>query len=232
MPRPISVYVYPSASDLQSALQLSGMPNVAGYAQPDLGVVMVSIPNGPEKTLELERQIPHELAHLLLYQVGDENYDRLPGWLVEGLASLAELFTNPDYARVLESAKANGALLPIASLCGTFPDNPEGNYLAYAEAASFTRYIHQRYGTTSLQALIQAYSNGLGCQEAVESVLGQSLDILETEWQVNQLEMDLEAKGWQNLVPYLVLLGLILAVPLVIWIQFRAKRHVTTGASS
>jgi len=224
-PSPLKIYVYASPADLQSALLLGGQSWVAGYASPDLGVVVVSAPPGPEQKLELERQIPHELTHVLLYQATGENYSRLPAWLIEGLASISELYINSDYERAIQVAKEKDNLLPMSSLCGSFPQSASGNFLAYAQAASFTRFLHKHYGTSGLQSLVQGYTNGLGCDEGVQAIFGLPLNTLETRWRQESLEMNTGLIALQNLFPYLALLAVMGLAPLItIVIRGRLKR--------
>ncbi|HVN54108.1 MAG TPA: peptidase MA family metallohydrolase [Anaerolineaceae bacterium] len=220
-PRNLKIYVYSSASELQKALQLGGQPWVAGYANPDLGAVMVSIHPGPEQKLELERQIPHELTHVLLYQATGLGYSSLPTWFNEGLASLAELYANPDYTRALDVAREKYALLPITSLCGSFPQDASGNFLAYAEAASFTRFLQKTYGTSGLNKLLSSYANGLGCDDGMRAAFGSSLREMETRWQNETLGINISAVVFNNLLPYLILLFLILLIPFAAGLRSR-----------
>jgi hypothetical protein len=60
LPGKTGIYVYDNVEAMQSALQPTSQTWVAGHADPDLGVVLVSLPPGPEQHLEMERQIPHE----------------------------------------------------------------------------------------------------------------------------------------------------------------------------
>lgn len=103
----INIYVYPSASELQATLLMSGQSWVAGHADPDLGISVVSLPAGPDQRLEAERQIPHELMHIALYQFLGPGYENLPAWLKEGLPSITELYPNPDFQILLENAYQN-----------------------------------------------------------------------------------------------------------------------------
>ena len=131
---PIAVYIYASAADVQNTLNLGGYNWTGGHASPDIGVVFVSIAPGETQAVEMERQIPHELAHVLLYRLTGPAYANVPSWLLEGIASEAERFPNANYAQALNLAAANKAMLPIPALCGPFPADASGASLAYAES--------------------------------------------------------------------------------------------------
>nr|HMN62415.1 peptidase MA family metallohydrolase [Anaerolinea sp.] len=103
----VRVYIYNTANDFKGALPGS-QPWIAGQSAPDLGVILLTIPVGPEEQLQLERQLPHELMHVVLYQLAGEKTANLPAWLVEGLASTAEIYPNPDYASTLNTSAAEG----------------------------------------------------------------------------------------------------------------------------
>jgi Peptidase MA superfamily len=211
----IKIYIYNSASDLQSALQIGQQSWVAGETSPDLRVVLISIPTGPDQNLEMERQIPHEITHVLQYQVAGPAYQQLPTWLVEGTASIAELYPDPDYQVALNKASAAGTLLPIETLCASFPRDASNAYLAYAESASFVRMIHENYGSSGIQSLMKKYQDGMGCNEGATAALGSSLQQLQLVWKQEMLGVDSRAVAWQNMLPYLVILLLLLAVALV-----------------
>ena len=210
----IHIYAYDSAKELQSALQLSGQDWVAGHADPDLGVVLVSLPPGPEQQLEMERQIPHELMHVLMYQTAGAAYERLPVWLNEGLASITELYPNPDYYTILNNAYEEDDLLPINSLCEVFPQDSSEVLLAYAESASFTRYLYNQYGMPGLENLIAHYADGLDCQHGAEQALGSTLTQLETQWRRETFNEDPHITVIENLLPWVLLLLFIVGLPL------------------
>ncbi len=211
---PIDIYIYATSADLQSALDLSGQSWLAAQASPDLGVVMVSIMPGPEQSIDMERQIPHELAHVLLYQSTGAAYDRLPKWMREGIASLAELYPNADYVTVLGAANRSKALIPLTELCAAFPLDASRAFLAYAESSSFTRYIHENYGVTGLQALIVAYADGLDCENGAIRALGVPLSQLDRQWRQSALGENMILAAVLTMLPYLIVAGLVLGVPL------------------
>ncbi len=209
----VEVYIYASPVDLQGALALGGEDWQAGHASPDLGVVMVAIPPGPSQALQMDQLIPHELAHVVLYQGLGRDYANLPVWFSEGVASLAERFPNPEYERALSLASQENSLLPLADLCTTFPSDQARAFLAYAEADSFTRYLRERHGNMGLSALAIAYTDELDCEQGAERGLGKPLSQLEREWREEALGENLAGVAARNLLPYNLALGIILAVP-------------------
>ncbi len=229
---PVDIYVYASAADVQSALGLGGMSWVGGDASPDLGVVMVSVAPGDQQDVELGRQIPHELAHVLLYRMTGPAYGNLPAWLREGLASLVEGFPNADDAQVLIIASQNKALIPMTDLCGLFPQDASGASLAYAESASFTRYLHDTYGTSGLQALIRAYADGLDCDQGAARAVGMPVGQLDLRWQQAVLGRKVGGLAFESLLPYLVVLLVVLLVPAWFILQaFRRKEGYGSNQS-
>ena len=65
--------------------------------------------------------------------------------------------------------------MPIADICDAFPLDASRAYLAYAKSQSFVRFLRDTYGTASLQALVSAYADGLGCEQGVTRALNTSL---------------------------------------------------------
>lgn len=181
-PPEVNIYVYSSSEELQATRRLSRREGVAGHAEVDLGVMVVSLPNLPERRLEAERQVPHELMHILLYQAIDRGYENIPAWLNEGLASINELYPTPDYQIVLESAYAQNSLIPISDLCRGFPPEMSNFILSYAESAYFTRFLYRTFGALSLETLLAGYANGLDCERGFEAAYGMSLATAEAQW--------------------------------------------------
>ncbi|MEE9189102.1 MAG: peptidase MA family metallohydrolase, partial [Anaerolineales bacterium] len=163
-PSSLDIYVYDSAQAVQTALPISGQNWIAGHADPMQGVILVSLPTGPEQLLEMARQIPHELMHIALNYTDSHAYANLPAWFNEGLASLVELYPNPEYQVLIESAYESEELLALASLCQSFPNDPQGGFLAYAESASFTQFLYDQYGRPGLNRLMAAYASGMSCE--------------------------------------------------------------------
>ncbi len=223
----VKIYVYEDPKDLQTALKLSPTSSwVAGHTNPEISTILISIPTGLEQQLEMERQIPHEITHILQYRFAGEQFSELPIWWIEGTASLAELYPNADYPRVLENAVESETLLPMQSLTKTFPRDASQAFLAYAESASFTRYLYQNYGKENTQRLMEKYMDGMGLDEGSQEVLGESLTQVEQNWQQEELSVNLGQLAWKNFSPYILLFLLILIPPVSVGMRRRASRTV------
>lgn len=216
LPGRVHIYVYDDAEQMQQALTQSNQNWVAGHANPDLGVILVSLQPGPDQHLELERQVPHELLHVALYGVLGPRYTNLPVWFNEGLASMAELYPNPNYQILLQDAAETGTLLTMQSLCQTFPAQPEQVMLAYAQSASFVGYIYDQYGKKGLDGLTAVYMNGLGCGSGVENALGLELDQLENRWRQTLSSKNPLIEALSEWLPWLLFLVAILIGPAIL----------------
>ncbi|MBI3160411.1 MAG: hypothetical protein HYZ26_12510 [Chloroflexi bacterium] len=212
---PIALYIYPDPVALQSALNLGTDLSAVGHAAGEAGLAWAAVAAGPEQNLEMESQIPHELAHVLLYQSVGANYGRIPAWLNEGLASAVELYPNPDYALVISRARERNALFTFESLCGGFPQDAAGAILAYAQSDSFIRYILESYGPVGLQDMILSYANGAACDEGPQPATGYTLAQLESRWRRTELNDSTTALALDVLIPWVLFGTLFLLAPLV-----------------
>lgn len=229
--RPVKIYIYNNPADIKLA-RGSNQVWVSGEASPDLGVILLSIPEGPEASLELERQLPHELMHILLYQLVGEKIENTPMWFEEGLASNAELYRNPEYELALLQSAKEDRLLPMQSLCRSFPKDASGAFLAYAQSASFISYLHRTYGSSAIRWMLEQYVNGLGCEEGIETALGKSLTQLEYQWKQDALELDPERLIINNLMPYLLLFGVVFGAAAVTIVAVSRRPRSAKGTDS
>jgi hypothetical protein len=199
VPESIYVYVYDTQPNLDGAMVLTGREWVGGQAHPELGVVVVAIPFEAGYTSRMDRYIPHEITHLLVYQaVTPVSYRNVPEWLDEGLATTHERLPTPEYAMTIEEAHAQGQLLPLEDLCVPFSPDSHTTFLAYAQSST-------------------AYADGASCGGGVQGALNVSLNGLETAWRAS-----LEPQApWRALVDQvgvwvgLWLLSLLVAVPMI-----------------
>lgn len=227
---PLDVYIYSNSADLQSALDISGQSWVAGHASVESGVALVSIAPGLEQRLEMDRQIPHELMHLYIYGLVGEKYRYLPAWFAEGLASIAESVRNPDYARIIETASAEGSLFPMSSLCNAFPDTASGRFQAYAQSQAFVRYLWETQGASGIKTLLTLYADGLNCDQGLQRAFNLSLAQAETAWRSDTLGENRLTTILREVGLYLLLfLGFILVA---LWRLIPMGRKASHGKSS
>lgn len=177
---PIKVYVYANIRDMRSVLPPNEVEWVGGFAQPGLGLVVVTIE--PGNMVEAQRLIPHELSHQVLHQAVDNPYGGLPLWFDEGLAVYNQETPNRDFPLMVEAAARTDQLIPLEALAASFPADPERARLSYAQSYSMVAYIIDTYGTDKLQALVAAFRNATAVEEAIPQVLGLSIDELDAAW--------------------------------------------------
>lgn len=220
-PIPIRIYIYPSEADLQSALDVTRLPWASGQASPDLALVLVSIPPSSGWKMEMERQLPHELMHLLQYAHLNHAASSIPAWLAEGLAARAELYPDPDAQRLLNRAVKDGSLPAFSSLCNGFPQEAQAASLAYAQSGAFIDFIQKTYGSSSIVALLNAAGDGIGCAEMVGSVLGETLPRLQQRWEDSLRGSSPPEKTW--LIPSVLAVVFIPVVVIVLLSRRKGK---------
>ena len=224
IPDEVDIYVYEDVQAMQAAAPGSSQYWIAGHTDPIQQVILVTLPPGPDQRLEMERQIPHELMHAALNYTDAHAYANYPVWFNEGLASLVELYPNPDYANLTETAFEAGELIPMADLCQSFPSEPQQALLAYAQSASFTGYLFEQFGKPGFNRLMAAYASGLSCEQGIEQALDASLANLEESWQGSSFAGVTLGIALRQLLPWLLLLLVVLAVPLVMVVIVIRKR--------
>ena len=223
--QPIVIFIYGSAEELQSSLVAIGQTWVSGYADPARGSVVVALPAAVDQPLEIQRLIPHEVAHILLYRFLGAEFSYLPAWLNEGFASQVEIYSLPENELILERAYEGRDLIPFLHLCQAFPADDELARQAYAQADALVEYIQQEYGLPGLQSLIYAYDQGVSCERGVEMALGIDLQTLDQNWQ-----RDTFAQGTLRLYIY-ILAGvlLILILSLSGFIIYKTRKDPSPG---
>ncbi len=223
-PDPVTVWVYDNITDVQLVADQAGFAWQAGHTDPAAGLILLSLPPGPQQSLEIQRQVPHEVAHLMLYQaLGAERYKRLPIWLVEGLASNAEIYSDPARTELLDLANSGGTLLPFFSLCEAFPQDSASARLAYAQATSFIDYLFSRYGKAGLGTLVDAYAENGDCLNAPTASFGTDLIGLESDWRAS-LADEPGPFGWLSGIPWTAILtSASLAAVLFLAIRFLTR---------
>jgi hypothetical protein len=230
LPDTLSVYLYRNEPDLRATLKSVGRAWAGGHADPELGAVLIPAAPGAAARATLERLIPHEMTHLLVYTAvgGADAYARVPSWLNEGLAVMNEGRPNPGYAVALAQARDAGTLFSLDDLCGPFPADATQAELAYAQSESFTRYLRARFGPQSLSKLLAAYADGAVCGAGVERALGLAQSEVERGWLQDVVRAAAPALTLQALLPWILVAALALLLPALVAILAVARRRRPT----
>ncbi len=179
---PIKIFVYPDDSSLKSVLTLDSHTWVNGHTYLSANRILVTDTPPLDNVTDIERTIPHELMHLLQFQIMGSNYGFAPLWLTEGLSSQTELYPNTDYERVLTQAIGNGTLRPISDLCLGISKDSSLALIDYAQSSSYVDFIQRNYGNQVFLKMLQDSATGMDCDKTVSSSLGITLEQLETNW--------------------------------------------------
>lgn len=171
-------------------------------------IIVLRSPRTSAAQWDLRGVARHELVHGMLDLAVE---GPVPRWLNEGLALLvAGDIDFLDDAR-LNLAAVTGQLIPLSRLVYAFPPHHGGRSLAYAQAASFSRFLLGRGGMPAIQQLVGELSHGAPAHVALAVVYGEPLEALEAAWKQTRYA----AFSWASLVGGTSLLGL-LGVPLLV----------------
>jgi hypothetical protein len=175
----IKIYIYGSANDLRGAMIYpQEWTGGAAFTEFDTIVIGISSDNFHWGT----EALVHELTHLVVYQAVFSPYGKLPTWLDEGLAMYNEGALSASFQSRLDEAVVADGLISVRSLCSSFPADPDGAYLAYAESYSIVEYLLTNYGQDKMLDLLTLFKEGSTYDEALEQFYGFTIAGLDTQW--------------------------------------------------
>lgn len=126
---------------------------------------------------EVRRVLTHEYAHALLRAVGGP---RVPAWLHEGFAQVAEGRARSDARRALR----RGAVPALGALAQSFAGegDPARAMLLYAAACDLVHDLLGRGGAPLLADLLDRLGRGEELGAATRAIYGLGLDELDAAW--------------------------------------------------
>ena len=212
----IDIYLYARPDDLRLTLP-AGLPSGAdALTLYETNVILV--PYGPKEANipALQRILPHEVTHALIHEATRSDYDRVPLWFAEGLATSVEytFVPDPEAQVLLEAALERREPFRLETLCAAFPHTGQDARLAYAQSASVVATIRDLYGREALRELTRAYADGATCEGGVQRVFGVSLERLELLWREYQAPQGRLSLFWEHNAS-LVVLVLLLSAPVL-----------------
>ncbi len=177
--KPVKLYIYANAKDLQGAM-IYPQEWTGGVAFTRYGTIAIGI--APGNLNWGKRVIAHELTHLVIHQMTLNPYSELPTWLDEGLAMYAEGVPAPELRALLDKAMTEDALISVRSLSSPFSAYAKESYLSYAQSYSLVEFLISSYGQENMLKLLNTFREGSSYNEALEKVYGFDMDGLDTLW--------------------------------------------------
>ncbi|MDP6142002.1 MAG: peptidase MA family metallohydrolase [Dehalococcoidales bacterium] len=177
--KPVSLYIYASAQELQEAMVFS-QEWTGGLAYTRYGIIAIGIASN---NLQWgKRATIHELAHLVTQQMTFNPYNYLPNWLNEGLSMYAEGELEAQYVDYLEQGVTKNSLISVRSLASPFSAFAEQTYLAYAQSYSLIEFLISSFGHDRMYKLLSTFKQGNSHDDALMKVYGFDMDGLDNLW--------------------------------------------------
>lgn len=178
---PVRVLVYATAQDLRGGLPPNA-PNWAGgvaLIQFDEALIVVGDAQYP-----LQRDLPHELTHLIFHEIAGLDCGGCPLWFDEGMAVYHQIYHEPELQATFNDAVRRKALLPFNSIVDQFPQDSNQAELAYAQSWNFIKYLYSTYTQPKVAQLVDALKT-TPFADAFQQAFGRSVAQMEDQWRVS-----------------------------------------------
>ncbi len=217
-PARVQIWVYPSSRELRAAVP--ALPGWAGgVALPEYSMILMG---GSSTSADSQVMVTHELAHLVVDQRIDNCYgSRLPAWLSEGLATLAEGPTSDKDRKLVMGALKQGSGLALYNLSEGFPSDSKQAELAYAQSGMMAAFLLEHYGAQRLDDLLEQVKQGSPINAALLNVYQLDTSGIEQAWHASlgfgsspqPISQTPTPRGQRTPVPTLALYALPSATP-------------------
>ena len=153
----------------------------AGVAYPSIGLVLLTIsPVYASAHHDLAEVFRHELAHVALHDAVLGAH--VPRWFNEGYAVNASGERAVDRLQAVWTATVAGTLIPLDRLDRSFPGDPAGVSLAYAQSAEVVRFLSRQQDAERFASTVARVRAGEPFPSAVRDAYGVDLGSLEHDW--------------------------------------------------
>ncbi len=177
--KPVKLYIYANAQDLQGAM-IYPQEWTGGVAFTRHGIIAIGI--APDNLYWGKRAIAHELTHLVIHQMTLNPYSDLPTWLDEGLAMYAEGVLVSELRALLDKAITEDTLISVRSLSSPFSAYAREASLCYAQSYSLVEFLISNYGQGKMLELLKTFERGSSYDGALNEVYGFDMDGLDALW--------------------------------------------------
>lgn len=171
-PHEVAVVIYPGRT---FAATTGAHGWVAGLYDGKIRVPAQGLTQAPPA--EVQRVLTHEYAHALVRAVGGP---RVPTWLHEGFAQVAEGRTRDDARKGLTRAAAPGPAKMVESFAAE--SDPARVRLLYGAACDLVHALLGRGGGPLFADLLDRLGKGEALEEALRGVYGLGLEELDATW--------------------------------------------------
>jgi len=180
---PINLWIYATPADFTGAIGPYQPEWVAGQAIPQFSEAFFAIANLNDTTVV--RDMPHEMTHLIFAQLEVHALD-VPSWFNEGLAVYNQEYHEPAMQQSFQQALDTQSLLRLDTIAGSFPQDTNQAYLAYAQSWNLVAYMYHTFGQEKMTSFLKAISSPLiGFNDAMKQTLGVDVAHLENQWRVS-----------------------------------------------
>jgi len=178
--KPVKIYIYANAQDLQGAM-IFPQEWTGGVSYNLHSIIAIGI--APNNLTWGKRATTHELTHLVIHQMTYNPFNWLPIWLDEGLAMHNEGTLESVFTHYLNKAVDENSLISVRSLSSPFSAHSEESYLSYAQSYSLIDFLITSYGQDKMFELLNTFREGSSYDGALEKVYGFDMDGLNGLWQ-------------------------------------------------
>ena len=132
--------------------------------------------------------LPHEIAHLVLFDLLGEGNRNVPVWFEEGVAQLEESGKRELVKEALRGVAATGKHIPFRTFGVLSPAELKDSTqisLFYAQSLSVVVFLIEKYGQDSFYRLSKELRDGRSFEGALNRVYGgilSSMGDLESRW--------------------------------------------------
>ena len=178
---PLRVLIYASNDDLQAGLPANSPQWAGGVALISFDEALIVV-GGSQYALQ--RDLPHELTHLIFHEIAGQDCGGCPLWFDEGMAVYHQLYHEPEMQLAFDDAVKSQQLLPFNSIVDRFPQDSSQAEVAYAQSWNYITYLYSTYGQPKVAHLVDALHN-TAFSAAFQQAFGRSPAQMENQWRVS-----------------------------------------------